>query len=246
MSYFRKISLITVCFDRWEQLQRTWPTWTRLDYPEIEHIVVVAGPDERPVAISQDDDFNGLIVRVRNTEHYRPSYLRNLGACASSGEFLAFIDADIFIHPNWLSACLSELKARCDLVIHSATSTGQDAGGESGTLVIARWIFEKIRGYSENLDDRWGYEDTDLIVRAQRAGGRAGMYYATMISGHIDHSDEERTRHIRHKDAARLPMTYLRQMKVAETDAELHPFEANRIRRLRFSPDVITKIDRRE
>ena len=239
------IAVITTCFGRWHHLLKSWQNWKQLSGAEIEFVIVAAGPDDAPIKITQDEYFDGVLVRVRNCDYYRPSYLRNVGAKVSRSDYLAFVDADILLDSRWAAFCVSELVSNADLIVHSSTYNNKDAGGVSGTLAISRWLFEKVNGYSENLDGRWGYEDTDLIIRAQRAGGRVSSYPAHFAAVGTQHSDEDRISNFKYNDAPKIPTTYLKQMKVADDDKAIHLFEANRIKRLDFTKSVITLIDHR-
>lgn len=241
MSYFRKFSLVTICHGRWAHLAMSWSSWAEQDYPNVEHVVVASGYDESPVQLAEDDRFNGPIVRVRNAPYFRPSYLRNLGARISTGEYIGFVDCDVSLHPQWISACVQSLRERFDIVCNHVMFDGEDSGGSSGTLAMQRWLFEKVRGYNENLDENWGWEDTDLVVRAQRAGGRISSYPLSMAQ-HRHHNDEIRAISFRGSLKVRSPKVFLTQIKICEDDKEIHPFEANRVVRLSFPPDVVTKI----
>lgn len=238
----RKFSLITVCYDRLEQLLASWPSWAAQDYPFVEHVVVVAGPSDEPTKIIYNTGFNGRVVRIRNAAYYRPSYYRNAGAFLSTGEYLGFVDADIELKPSWISLCVQNMVARYDVVANGATISNYDAGGVSGTLAIQRWLFEKIHGYNENLDDAWGYEDTDLLVRAQRAGGRA-TGYPRELATHAAHGDEIRTRYMRSQLKPRLPKTFVQQLWTCHLDSMVHSYEANRVRRVEFPECEVFKIE---
>ncbi len=244
MSHHKPFSLITVCHDRWEDLCRVWPTWVGMDYPAVEHIIVASGPSDAPMAIADEEGFSGRVIRVRNAPYYRPSFLRNLGARLASGEYLGFVDADIALHYNWVTTCVGRLQTSCDLVMHQLLIDGMDTGGHSGTHAISRWLFEKVRGYSENLDDAWGYEDTDLYERCQRAGGRVGGYPAGMVV-HTDHDDRRRSKHLLDPQfTPRTPKVFLKHMRTCDEDAAIHPYEANHSRRVGFPPEVVTTVNK--
>ena len=239
--YFKKFSLITVCYDRWYHLQHVIKSWFVQDYPNIELIVVIGGEDDSPLQIVQSENFRGTVVRIRNASCYRPSYMRNVGAMVSQGEMLGFVDSDIELSRYWVSYCVKQLK-HYDIVANENTLNEQDAGGCTGTQSIQRWLFERIHGYNENLDYAWGYEDTDLLIRAQRAGGKPTGYALSMIR-HIRHNDDVRKRHFTNKQLIpRSPKIFMQHLDTCRHDAEVHPYEANRVRRLTFPSDEITKI----
>jgi hypothetical protein len=222
-------------------LQHSVQSWYRQDYPQVEYVIVGGPQDDGLKLLPQNEYFHGTLLHVRNAPHYRASYMRNLGVLAATGEILCFVDADIALDPNWVSFCVAQLKRRFDIVVNSPLLSSKDMGGATGTLAIQRWLFERIRGYNENLDYAWGYEDTDLIVRSQKAGGRVSGYPPAMLR-HITHEDSVRSRHFCDEHDPRAPKTFMQHLKVCQDDCEIHLFEANRVQRLRFPPDEITKI----
>jgi len=171
--------------------------------------------------------------------------MRNIGAAAATGEILGFVDADVYLVPQWANHCVAQLQQRCDAVINSVTWSEADAGGCTGTCVLQRWLFERVNGFNENLDAAWGYEDTDLLVRLQRAGGRVGSYPVSMVR-HINHGDDLRQCHFIGKRQARAPGTFMQHLDTCRRDAEVHCYEANRVRRLTFPTPEITQIVRSE
>lgn len=243
--HYTKFSLITLCMDRWVQLAQSFTTWMMQDYPSIEHIVVLAGDDDAPQAITHHESFAGKLIRVRNSPFFRPSHYRNLGATHATGEYLGFIDADMLTTSNqWISHCVNTLRTCADLVVTQALYDGVDSGGHSGTCAIARWLFEKIRGYNENLDECWGYEDTDFYIRAQRAGGRVFCFPDSMLT-HQPHTDDDRARYFKLTEfGPRTPRVFVRQMRICDHDEDIHPYEANRVRRTSFPLEIVTMIEK--
>lgn len=237
MIYAPLFSLITVCHGRWHHLVHTLSTRLYQTYPRCEFVLVASGADNSPMAVLDEPDLRGRVVRV-SAQHYRASYLRNLGAKFAAGELLGFVDADIYLAAEWAELCSEALRC-ADLVINQLLMDREDSGGATGTCAMQRWLFEKIRGYNENLDNAWGYEDTDLFVRAQRAGGRA-LGYPIGAVRHIGHSDAERQENfIDAHETARVPQTFIRHMQTCALDYRIHPYEANRVRRLVFPDDVV-------
>ncbi|RMD95380.1 MAG: glycosyltransferase family 2 protein [Calditrichaeota bacterium] len=242
MGFKPLFSIISVCHGRWYHLKETWSSWAKQTYKNFE-IIIVASREDEPKTLLIASGFKGKVLRVCNLDYFRPSLLRNIGASYSLGEYLAFVDADNFLQPTWLDYCENLLKARFDIVVHQYLLERKDPGGCSGTFAIQRWLFEKIRGFNTNLDRVWGYEDTDLIIRAQKAGGRITGYPVNLTS-HIEHSDEERSKNFKDNLPPRLPRTFLNQMRICDLDYQVHPYEANRIRRFSYPKVIITEFSK--
>lgn len=243
--FYRRFSLITTCHGRWPQLLRSFETWLAQDYPNIEYVVVASGEDDSPLQLAEHAYFKGRIVRIRNAPFFRPSHYRNLGVSYARGEYLGFVDSDIFLKSSqWVSICVSQLRRYADLVVAKSLYDGADTGGCSGSFATARWLFEKVRGYNENLDDCWGYEDTDLYVRMQRAGGRISTFPDQTLQ-HQPHTDAERGVNFKQSGVApRAPKTFIRQLRICDLDDAAHRYEANRLRRFDFVPETITTVEK--
>src|SRR5207253_1947001 len=69
----------------------------RLDYPDVEVVVVDDGSTDDTRAIA-----HGFGVRVISTENRGLSAARNSGLEAATGEIVAYIDDDAYPDPHWL------------------------------------------------------------------------------------------------------------------------------------------------
>jgi glycosyltransferase involved in cell wall biosynthesis len=110
--------------------------------------------------------------------------LRNLGVKFSTGEILAFLDADCVPEENWLQQILLRLLSkncitgsRCDIPIKNPTWIEQawyanrqnqtiEVGYiNSGNLAVFKNDFEKIGGFNEKLETG---EDSEFCFRAKK------------------------------------------------------------------------------
>ncbi|BFT29629.1 hypothetical protein D210916BOD24_08050 [Alteromonas sp. D210916BOD_24] len=63
---------------------------------------------------------------IYNDPNNSISHSRNLGAESAKGEFLAFLDADIYLAPNWLSTMRDTLQSTPSVVLVSAMQQNSD------------------------------------------------------------------------------------------------------------------------
>ncbi|MCE0459866.1 glycosyltransferase [Pseudomonas uvaldensis] len=153
---------------------------------ECELIVVDNGSDDHGPRIA-----NELGARVLIVPDVHIGALRNRGAAVASGEWLAFIDADIEMPANWLTSLL-ELESRQGDVLGLDLDTPRQApwfaeawqrrsqrpGAHrlhrvqwlpSANLLMRRSWFERVDGFDETL--RTG-EDKDFSLRLRQAGAQ--------------------------------------------------------------------------
>ncbi len=215
------LSLITVCHGRWEYLRRVWPSWRAQTWSPIEFVVVAAGPDDSPLQLLREG-FPGKLVRVTNAPYFQLSAWRNVGARYACGEWLAFVDCDILLHPDWARKWMEQCGSG------ELFRLAHFQKGVVGTCGVARWVYEKVRGYNENMDEQWGLEDYDFYRRVEAAGGRVQGYRGDYLT-HLHHSDAARAENMRIKV---LDQRNLR--KIEREDRAVHAWETNRRRRCDF------------
>jgi len=118
-----------------------------------------------------------------------PATARNLGAGAVNGGWLAFVDADVRLDPDWLRAGMAATgREDADvlegvvvprggddrgLVLHTASSSGGEVF-VTANLWVRREMFDRVGGFDASYRVPWR-EDTDLGWRLLAAGARAGV-----------------------------------------------------------------------
>ena len=128
-------------------------------------------------------------ARVLVVPNSRVSALRNKGAQATSGEFLAFVDADHELGREWLKAALQIMEDPAISGAGSSYSSPPDPTWVqraydglrdhrpglrrvewlgSGSLIVRRQVFESVGGFDPSLE---ACEDVDLCRRLREAGG---------------------------------------------------------------------------
>ena len=118
--------------------------------------------------------------------------LRNRGAAVATGEWLAFIDADIEVPEDWLTLLLSiqpavqvdvlglDLHTPAEAPWYASAWQRRTLRPNDETVKTVRWLpssnllmrrpwFDKVRGFNENL--RTG-EDKDFTMRLSHSGAR--------------------------------------------------------------------------
>ena len=180
------ISLITTCRGRLHQLKQTLPRMLDLG---LDQVIVVdyscpAGTREWVAEHFPQVD----LVCVDGKTEFSISSARNLGAAAAQSDWLAFVDADILVSPEWGDWMRSSLEPggfyRCEHV------DGLRNPESFGTSICMRSDFEAAGQYDE-LMIGWGPEDFDLYRRHHVRGLEDRPFPAHCVEP-ISHSDASR------------------------------------------------------
>lgn len=167
-----KTSFIIPHKGREDMLVDTIQSIANLDTPKTEFEVIIVSQNKSvSELVSSFGDSLELTV-IYNEVERTISHSRNTGASAARGQFLAFLDADIQLAPDWLNIMSDELikssetallfgtqappynansieKIRSSLA--SATSGHLTESAPGANLFLSRVMFEKAGGFPENL-----------------------------------------------------------------------------------------------
>lgn len=130
-------------------------------------------------------------AKVIRTERASVSAARNRGvAAADDSKYVAFIDADVVITPEWAAAFMQLLRENSSelLLTGCQYSIREQAGWiekywfknlrdkhlNGGNIIVSRKMFELLSGFNETLKTG---EDYDFCIRAQQNGARYVVNY---------------------------------------------------------------------
>jgi glycosyltransferase involved in cell wall biosynthesis len=155
----------------------------KTQYPAVEIVVVDNNSTDRTAAISKA--YGATVVTKKNGTI---GSLRNAGAKVSRGDYIAFLDADCIVPPDWIEKALGVLTsdkrtvigfrmtipsdanwvARCwDSLFSKRDITAEVEWLPSGNMIMAREAFLLIGGFDENLETN---EDCDFCFRLRKLG----------------------------------------------------------------------------
>ena len=150
----------------------------------VEVIVISQTPEIKDYPLLPERD-TALKVVVRPVEQTISS-LRNFGVTQAKGDYLAFLDADVYLSPNWAEQMLQELSSQPERIIVSAQQIcHQDAPPlekirtclsnveldqnvaflPGRNLFMTREAFERIGGFPEHLVTCEDYYFTDQAAK---------------------------------------------------------------------------------
>jgi glycosyltransferase involved in cell wall biosynthesis len=216
-----RVSVIIPTFNQADFIPRAMQSVLDQSLAEWELLVVDDGSeDETEPVVGRYSDSR---IHYARQDNAGPSAARNLGIARSSGEYVAFLDADDWWHPDLLAQLTSTLDqassdtsvAHCDWCYCDATGTRrahQSARFEPraalSTLVLRnpiaihsavlrRTMIESINGFSES--DL--LEDWDLWLRIAQSGG-GFVHVPRVLANYYWHSgsrSKDPTRRIRQR-----------------------------------------------
>jgi O-antigen biosynthesis protein len=158
---------VAVCtHDRTHHLERCLESWSRLDYPRLDRLVV----DNAPTS----DATEALVRRhpeVRYVREPRPGLdrARNRAIAEARGDLIAFTDDDATVDPGWVRA-LAEDFADPDVM----AVTGLVVPAELET--DAQVLFEEYGGFGRGFERRFYRVHGEAGERTARFHGGAGMF----------------------------------------------------------------------
>ena len=167
----RTLSVVVPVREGGEQLRRVLRALTLSDLPRKSWELIVvddASTDDSPSIAAEYAD---LVIRLTGQPR-GPAYARNRGFETSRGSYVAFVDADVLVHPHTLSRMLATLTLEPSL---GAVLGTYDAGRTSGRPV------SEYRNLLRHVEQQTNCGDVDVfaaglaIVRAD-AFVRAGMF----------------------------------------------------------------------
>ncbi len=155
-----------------------------IDFPHerLQVVVVDNGSTDRTAAIVQTFA-DRLDLEILQRPGVRISALRNVGARASRGDILAFLDADCLVSRDWLSVAAGLIAEHGDAVLGSDYAIPPNSTWvarawyaqplpafapvnfvPSGDLLVARAAFDRIGGFNESIQTN---EDCEFCLRAR-------------------------------------------------------------------------------
>jgi glycosyltransferase involved in cell wall biosynthesis len=180
----------------------------------LEIVVVDDGSTDGSAAVAEA---YGAIVRVINQANAGCAAARNAGVRAATGEFVAFLDADDFWHPEKLHRQMARFEARPDLdytVTHVQNFWQDDVREEEelhrghkraqpipgyvhGTLLCRRSLFEALGPFETGVS----HGDATLwFLRAREHGARGELLPDVLMRRRLHAENRSRTYGERSRD----------------------------------------------
>jgi GT2 family glycosyltransferase len=197
-----RVSVVVCTFNGGRTLSATLEGIERLEYPELEVIVVDDGSTDDTAAIAAR--FHARLIRTPNGGL---GSARNVGAANATGEIVAYLDDDAWPDPHWVQYLVDTFARTGSAAVGGpnipppgvnavAESVAHSPGGPIHVLItdtqaehipgcnfaIRKAALEALGGFDPQF--RAAGDDVDLCWRLQEAGQRVGFNPGAMVWHH--------------------------------------------------------------
>ncbi|WP_289846755.1 glycosyltransferase family A protein [Colwellia sp. E2M01] len=184
MTNNKKVSFIIPHKGREEMLIQTVTSILNQNAETTSYEIIVVTQNKSLVELSKLAEQNSNLIISFLEDRLTISALRNFGASQSTGEFFAFLDADVSLSENWLNTMLSTLSEQENCVLASAAQANSENAPPlekirtalsnadldcnvsflpGRNLFLSKQTFEKVNGFPEHLITCEDYYFTDQI-----------------------------------------------------------------------------------
>lgn len=230
-----KISVCTVCMNRLRDLRRTLPQnlVDSEDYGPTEFILLDYGSTdglEEWVASELSSYLNTGRLKVWRAEasYFRPNHSRNITFRLASGDLVANIDSDNYMHQGYLqqlNQCAGAAEDKLLIMPDSFLRPNSDRVLLKGRFALYRKDIEALRGFDEKLDGGFGFDDLNFVFRAMLNRFQIVRFDNHYTEDRIPTSDEDRNRFIKAEDfEAGKAQNERRTERLLATGKNVNPF----------------------
>ncbi len=182
------VSVVIPAFNAYTFIERTLRSAARQTYPALEIIVVDDGSTDDTAKLVKRCAMNDPRIRLLRTPNRGVAAARNTGIEASSGRFVAFLDADDLWHPTKIEKQVNALNGLSSrwaavYVLHYVIDRDDEIIRPGASKVARGYI------YARHLTFKYIGNGSSLLVRRDAAleiGGFDSSYAAAGIGGSED------------------------------------------------------------
>jgi GT2 family glycosyltransferase len=200
--HWPRVSVVVCSFNGGRTIEECLDSLMRLNYPDLEIIVVNDGSTDKTPEIA-----SRYPVRLINTENEGLSAARNTGMRAATGSIVAYTDDDAIVDPDWLYYIVSGMQASNYAAIGGPNFTppsdgkmaqciacspgnptyvllhNEEAEHIAGVnMAFQKEVLERIGGFDPIF--RRAGDDVDICWRIQEAGYKIGFSPSAIVWHH--------------------------------------------------------------
>lgn len=175
-----KISYCSTCFNQFDQLNKTLLYNCSIieEFSSVEIVLVnfINGAEGNEIEEWVKSNFKKFInsgslkyLTEYNLLHWHSSIAKNIAHNQGTGKLLFNLDCDNYIQKKETQYLLS-FPISDNFIYHGFNFDGKRDDGTYGRVCLSSTLFRTLGGYNEKFLPG-GYQDTDLLIRAQKYTG---------------------------------------------------------------------------
>jgi glycosyltransferase involved in cell wall biosynthesis len=183
-----RLSIVTTCKGRLHHLRESLPTF--LAQPDCEAIVVDFDCPDGTAEVVAREFPAARLVALKDEPHFDIDRARNAGGSAATGEWIAFVDADVLLVADFHARVAPLMKPGVFLRFFP------QARGTSlfGTCIMRREDYLAVGRYDEVMQG-YGGDDQEMYFRLRLFGLEAVALDFDLVARVIDHDTATRTKY---------------------------------------------------
>lgn len=207
----KSISFVTRCMNRLNDLKKTLPKnlEDNKDYPNLEFVILDYNSTDGLGSWIRKDMFSYIESGRLNYYHtvepanFCPNHSQNVAFRLANNELVANIDSDNYTHSGYahrLNECASFSNSRLLIVPENFLLQGSRKLFLKGRFGMFKKDIEWLRGFDEDLDEGFGNDDVNFVLRAMLAGFKIVCYEYYFAEDRLPTTDAERILLVKNKD----------------------------------------------
>lgn len=203
----RKISVVTTCMNRLQDLQKTLPKNLEdsKDYP-VEFVLLDYDSKDGLENWVKKDLIKFIIekklvyYKALNQNFFKPNHSRNLSFRLATSEIITNLDSDNYLHSNFLETINTCCDYNVITVAESFMSPYSNRLNLRGRFAFMKKDIYKLGGFDEDLDKGYSHDDTSFICRAILNGFKIARFKDNFLEDRIETIIENRCKFMENKD----------------------------------------------
>lgn len=201
----KKISVVTTCMNRLEDLQKTLPKniLDNIDYPAEFLLLDYDSKDGLEQWIKSHmmhyiDSGKLVYYKALNQSYFNPNHSRNISFRLASGIVVTNVDADNYTNVGFLdkiNQCSHREKTL--IVAESFLKPDSDRLFLRGRFALRKNEITELGGFDEELDEGYSHDDVNFVLRAILSGFTLCRFEDKYLQGRIETEIQDRIKFVK-------------------------------------------------
>lgn len=202
------VYIVTACMNRLEDLKKTLPANLRdnKDYDKLTFILLDYNSSDgladwiRSEMIDHIRNGRLQFYQTKEPKWFQPNHSRNVMFKLCGDGIVANVDSDNFTHHGYaarINECFANTNGKVLAVPDNFLLPGTKRLCLKGRFAMYKRDIIELGGFDEDLDEGFGNDDMNFVLRAMLAGFRIVRFESEYTEDRLPTTDEERVRYVR-------------------------------------------------